>query len=186
MLTSSTPGAPLFDLTRFHATQRTSERYILSYSAPNFRLSDCFAAWDSLVCNNGTLLRTFIAPFEALMLHYRHPRHDRSTVLRSSRIVLSLPSSLQDRSDFPASAIGPCGSHTACTQLTVSRSHTEIQGSQVQHSYSFTACHWPYPGSSTGACALCFPVNIGLLHSRRRSACILPQRRFVPHPDSPS
>ncbi len=120
------------------------------------------------------------------MLHYHHSRHDRSAALRSGRIMLSLPSSLQDRSDFPAPIIGPCGFHTACTQLTVSRSNTEIQGSQVQHSYSFTACHWPYPGSSTGACALCFPVDYGLLHLRRRSAYILPKRRFIPHPDSPS
>ena len=53
------------------------------------------------------------------------------------------------------------------------RNTVGTQGSQVQHSYSFTSFKRPYPGFSTGACALCFPVNYGLLHKHRRSACIL-------------
>ena len=39
-------------------------------------------------------------------------------------------------------------------------------------SLSFTACRWPYSGFPVGASTLCFPTDIGLLHQRRRSACI--------------
>ncbi len=60
------------------------------------------------------------------------------------------------------------------------RNTVGTQGSQVQHSYSFNAFKRPYPGSSTGACALCFPVNYGLLHKRRRSAYILSRIRTLP------
>ena len=114
------------------------------------------------------------------MLHYHHSRHDRSTALRSDMIMLSMPSTLQGRSDFPAPVTRPCGFYTACTRLTASRSHTEMQGPQVQRSYSFTACHWPYPGSCAGAHALCFPAHLGLLHSRRGSACILSEQQVCP------
>jgi hypothetical protein len=37
---------------------------------------------------------------------------------------------------------------------------------------SFTACRWPYPGSLTGAHALCFPASSGLLPSIKGSARI--------------
>jgi len=58
--------------------------------------------------------------------------------------------------------------------------YAETVGPQAQHSYSFTAFIRPYPGSPTGAHALCFPVCNGLLHSRRRSACILLKQQVYP------
>ena len=46
------------------------------------------------------------------------------------------------------------------------------------------ACHWPYSGSCTGACPLCFPAHIGLPPRRTGSASI-PHCGFIPQPDSP-
>jgi hypothetical protein len=55
-------------------------------------------------------------------------------------------------------------------------SPAETLGSQVLPPLSFTACHWPYPGSPPGAFALSFPDGAGLLPINRGSACIPAQR----------
>ncbi len=55
-------------------------------------------------------------------------------------------------------------------------SPAETLGSQVLPPLSFTACHWPYPGSPSGAFALFFPDGSGLLPKTRGSACISAQR----------
>ena len=69
MLCPSTPAAPLFFLTRSQASHNPSLRYILSYNAPNFLSSDCFAARERVSCNSLTLFRLFLAS-----RHSRCPR----------------------------------------------------------------------------------------------------------------
>jgi hypothetical protein len=86
--------------------------------------------------------------------------------------MLSCPSSLQDHSDFltPITPILPVSPDL--TGAYRGRSPAETLGSQVLPPLSFTACHWPYPGSPAGALALCFPAGTGLLPVIRGSACI--------------
>ena len=86
--------------------------------------------------------------------------------------MLSYPSSLQDHPDFPTplTPILP-----ASPNLIVAyhrRSPMVTLGPQVLPPLSFTACHWPYPGSLAGARALYFPASSGLLPIMRGSANI--------------
>jgi len=86
--------------------------------------------------------------------------------------MLSYPSSLQDHSDFPTPITPILPVSPDLTGAYRRRSPAETLGSQVLPPLSFTACHWPYPGSSAGALALYFPADTGLLPIIRGSACI--------------
>jgi hypothetical protein len=86
--------------------------------------------------------------------------------------MLSYPSSLQDHSDFPTPITPILKVSPNLIDPYYRRSTIETLGSQVLPPLSFTACHWPYPGSPAGALALCFPTGTGLLPIIRGSAGI--------------
>ena len=90
--------------------------------------------------------------------------------------MLSYPSSLQDHSDFPTPITPILPVSPDLIHAYRSWSPAETLGSQVLPPLSFTACRWPYPGSPSGAYALCFPDGAGLLPINRGSACILAKR----------
>jgi len=89
---------------------------------------------------------------------------------------LSCPSSLPGHSDFPTSIPSILPVSPGLIHAYRSWSSAETLGSQALPPLSFTACHWPYPGSPSGAFALCFPDGYGLLPKIRGSACIPAQR----------
>lgn len=91
---------------------------------------------------------------------------------RSRRVMLSLPSSLQDHSDFPAPVTNFLPVSSDLKPLAAVRVLRRRWDLRYYISFSFTACHRPYSGSLAGAHTLSFPASIGLLHSRRRSASI--------------
>jgi hypothetical protein len=91
---------------------------------------------------------------------------------RSKQVMLSCPSSLQGHSDFPAPFTRLLPVSSNLIRAYRSWSTAEMLGSQVLPPLSFTACRWPYPGSPSGAYALCFPDGSGLLPIIRGSACI--------------
>ena len=96
--------------------------------------------------------------------------------LRSRRVMLSLPSSLQGHSDFPTPITNFSPVSSDLKLLTAVRVLRRRWDLRYYISSSFTACHRPYSGSFAGAYALSFPANIGLLSKRRRSASILINR----------
>jgi hypothetical protein len=91
---------------------------------------------------------------------------------RSVQVMLSCPSSLQGHSDFPTPVARILPVSPDLERAYPARRGVETLGPQVLPPLSFTACHWPYPGSPSGACALCFPDGSGLLPIIRGSACI--------------
>ena len=95
---------------------------------------------------------------------------------RSRRVMLSLPSSLQGHSDFPAPVTNFLPVSSDLKLLTAVRVLQRRWDLRYYISSSFTACHRPYSGSFAGAYALSYPANIGLLSKRRRSASILISR----------
>ena len=99
-------------------------------------------------------------------------KHGPSMAPRSRQVMLSCPSSLQGHSDFPTPIIPFLPVSPDLKRIYHSWSPAETLGSQVLPPLSFTACHWPYPGSPPGAYALCFPDDSGLLPKIRGSACI--------------
>jgi hypothetical protein len=86
--------------------------------------------------------------------------------------MLSHPSSLQNHSDFPTPLTHILPVSPNLIHAYRRWSPAETLGSQVLPPLSFTACRWPYPGSLTGAHALCFPASSGLLPSIKGSARI--------------
>ena len=143
----------------------------------------CFTIQDSLIMTQGNLHVHSPNGHSCTQLH-KQTRSKHGLTLRQGYVVLAVITSGPLR--LPYALNSTLRSLSRLYAAYHCRNTVGTQGSQVQHSYSFTAFKRPYPGSSTGACALCFPVNYGLLHSRRRSACILSKHRFIPHPDSPS
>ena len=127
----------------------------------------------------------FIA-LRALMHPSSQHKHGRSMALRSGQGLLSYPSSLQGHSDFPTSVTSLLPVSPDLRAAYRVRSFAETLGPQALPPLSFTACHWPYPGSPAGARALCFPAGTGLLPTKRGSAPIPAAAGFIPHPDSPS
>jgi len=113
-------------------------------------------------------------------------KHGRSMAPRSRQVMLSCPSSLQGHSDFPTPITPILPVSPNLIDAYRRRSPAETLGSQVLPPLSFTACHWPYPGSPAGAHTLSFPAGSGLLPGFRGSACIPAYAGFIPHPDSPS
>ncbi len=99
---------------------------------------------------------------------------------RSGQVLLSCPSSLPGHSDFPTpiTRFLPVSSDLMHTYRRWSPAET--LGSQALPPLSVTACHRPYPGSLTGAYALCFPDSIGLVPHSRGSACIFTSREVYP------
>jgi hypothetical protein len=95
---------------------------------------------------------------------------------RSRQVVLSCPSSLQGHSDFPTPVTRLLMVSSDLRKAYHSWSPAETLGSQVLPPLSFTACHWPYPGSPPGAFTLFFPGDSGLLPIIRGSACIFAVR----------
>ena len=91
---------------------------------------------------------------------------------RSGQVMLSCPSSLQSHSDFPTPVTPILPASPNLIGAYHRWSPVETLGSQVLPPLSFTACHWPYPGSPAGAYTLCFPAGIGLLPYKRGSAYI--------------
>jgi hypothetical protein len=122
----------------------------------------------------------------ALMHPSSQHKHGRSMALRSGQGLLSCPSSLQGHSDFPTpiTSLLPVSPNLRAAYRV--RNFAETLGPQALPPLSFTACHWPYPGSPAGARTLCFPADAGLLPSKRGSARIPTYAGFIPHPDSPS
>jgi len=117
------------------------------------------------------------APIESTVSHLNsHSKHDRSMAPRSRQVVLSCPSSLQGHSDFPTPVTRLLPVSPDLRKAYRSWSPAETLGSQVLPPLSFTACHWPYPGSPPGAFALSFPDDSGLLPNNRGSACIFAAR----------
>jgi hypothetical protein len=104
------------------------------------------------------------------------PKRGRSMAPRSEQVMLSCSSSLQGHSDFPTPITRLLPVSPDLRKAYHSWSPAETLGSQVLPPLSFTACHWPYPGSPSGAFALCFPDGSGLLPKNRGSACIPAQR----------
>jgi hypothetical protein len=100
----------------------------------------------------------------------------RSMAPRSRQVMLSCPSSLQGHPDFPTSITHLLPVSPDLRKAYRSWSPAETLGSQVLPPLSFTACHWPYPGSPSGALTLCFPDGVGLLPINRGSACIPAQQ----------
>lgn len=112
----------------------------------------------------------------AAVSHFNlHSKRGRSTASRSGRVMLSRPSSLQGRSDFPT-PVTPWGSKVSSILplrlpwLGIPWRRRDLR-SNFPH--SFSACHRPYSGSLAGALALCFPASIGLLPIVRGSTRIL-------------
>jgi hypothetical protein len=103
-------------------------------------------------------------------------KRSRSMASRSKQVVLSCPSSLQGHSDFPTPVTRLLPVSPDLRKAYRSWSPAETLGSQVLPPLSFTACHWPYPGSPPGAFALSFPDDSGLLPNNRGSACIFAAR----------
>ena len=99
-------------------------------------------------------------------------KHGRSMAPRSRQVMLSCPSSLQGHSDFPTPLTPILPVSPNLIGAYRGRSPTETLGSQVLPPLSFTACHWPYPGSPAGAHTLSFPAGSGLLPGLTGSACI--------------
>jgi hypothetical protein len=91
---------------------------------------------------------------------------------RSVQVMLSCPSSLQGHSDFPTPVARILPVSPDLKRAYHARRVVETLGPQVLPPLSFTACRWPYPGSPSGAFALCFPDGSGLLPINRGSACI--------------
>ena len=86
--------------------------------------------------------------------------------------MLSYPSSLQGHPDFPTPLTPILPDSPNLINAYHSRSPVETLGPQVLTPLSFTACHWPYPGSPAGARTLCFPASTGLLPFMRGSTNI--------------
>ena len=86
--------------------------------------------------------------------------------------MLSYPSSLQSHSDFPTPLTPILPVSPNLIDAYHRRSPVETLGPQVLPPLSFTACHWPYPGSPAGAHTLYFPADSGLLPFMRGSANI--------------
>ena len=103
-------------------------------------------------------------------------KRGRSMAPRSEQVLLSCPSSLPGHSDFPTSITSILPVSPGLIHAYRSWSSAETLGSQALPPLSFTACHWPYPGSPSGAYALYFPDGYGLLPKIRGSACIPAQR----------
>ena len=113
-------------------------------------------------------------------------QHDRSTALRSEQVMLSCPSTLQDRSDFPYAHNAPLA---GVIQLEARLPPLENGGNvgssgPLSHHLSLHATdltpgpqlvHLPFASQP----ALAFPINV---KGRRVSRTT----RFVPHTDSPS
>ena len=113
------------------------------------------------------------ASYESTVSHFNsQPKHGRSMTRRSRQVMLSYPSTLQGHSDFPTSVTSFWPVSPGLMDADHSWSTAETLGSQVLPPLSFTACHWPYPGSSPGTLALCFPDDASLLPLTRGSACI--------------
>ena len=178
MLCPSMPGAPLFFFTRNQASHNTSLRYTLSYNAPNFLSSDCFAARESVSCKALTLFRMFLA-----FQHSRCPHYSLHVVevrLHAPRKLCCLSLHHFRAAPTPRPPVtSSCQTQPACKRLTTDgvlpkdRSLWRRQGLRCPSRVSFTACHRPYSGFLTGACPLCFPVSIDLPLRRRGSASIL-------------
>ena len=100
--------------------------------------------------------------------------------------MLSYPSSLQGHPDFPTPITPILPVSPNLIDAYHRRSPVETLGPQVLPPLSFTACHWPYPGSSAGAHTLYLPADSDLLPIKRGSARISTYAGFIPHPDSPS
>jgi hypothetical protein len=66
-------------------------------------VGDCFASWDSYARRFGLFTHAYSIGSEtaAVMHPLLFAQRDRSTALRSGRLMLFRPSSLQGRSDFP-------------------------------------------------------------------------------------
>ena len=95
---------------------------------------------------------------------------------RSRQVVLSCLSSLQGHSDFPTPVTHLLPVSPDLERAYHTRSSVETLGPQALPPLSVTPCRWPYPGSPSGAYALCFPDGSGLLPNYRGSACIPAQR----------
>jgi len=109
--------------------------------------------------------------------HYNsQPKHGRSMAPRSRQVMLSCLSSLQGHSDFPTPVTHLLPVSPDLNHAYRRWSPAETLGSQALPPLSVTACRWPYPGSPSGAYALCFPDGSGLLPKSRGSACIPAQR----------
>ena len=91
---------------------------------------------------------------------------------RSRQVMLSCPSSLPGHSDFPTPVTPILPVSPSLIGAYRGQSPAETLGSQVLPPLSFTACHWPYPGSPAGAHALFFPAGSDLLPVLTGSACI--------------
>ena len=113
----------------------------------------------------------FIA-FWALMLPSSQIKRGRSMAPRSEQVMLSCPSSLPGHSDFPTPVTPILPVSPSLIGAYRGQSPAETLGSQVLPPLSFTACHWPYPGSPAGAHALFFPAGSDLLPVLIGSACI--------------
>ena len=99
-------------------------------------------------------------------------KRGRSMAPRSRQVMLSCPSSLQGHSDFPTPVTPILPASPSLIGAYRGQSPAETLGSQVLPPLSFTACHWPYPGSPAGAHALFFPAGSDLLPVLIGSACI--------------
>ena len=95
---------------------------------------------------------------------------------RSRQVMLSCLSSLQGHSDFPTPVARILPVSPDLERAYHTRRSVEALGSQALPPLSVTACRWPYPGSPSGAYALCLPDGSGLLPKNRGSACIPAQR----------
>jgi hypothetical protein len=109
----------------------------------------------------------------------------RSQALRSRRVVLSRPSSLQGLSDSRSGRHFAAYTTVFAAQLSTWKGWKPC-GPQILPLISFSACHHHYPGSLVSARSRCFLTSASLRRNRNDSASIRRLSVYPQNSDSPS